>query len=376
MLRDIPLFKVFMAPDVGDPVTDTLLSGYVGQGPKVEAFEQLLATYLANPHVVAVNSGTSGLHLALHQLKLRDPNRDEVLTVPLTCTATNFAIVANGLKIKWVDIDPKTCNVDLADLRRKMSDRTLAIMVVHWGGYPVDLDELFQIRWTAFSTAGLKPPPVIEDCAHAFGAEYKGERVGCCSDNICVFSFQAIKHLTTGDGGAITYPCSGLHTQGKLLRWYGLDRTSSAGFRCEQNVKEWGFKFHMNDIAATIGIQNFAHVPKIVAAHKANARQILAGIASVKGITLLENKPDRESSYWVLTVRAERRDEFAAAMKSRGVHVGRVHDRNDKHDCLREFRSLLPGTDEVCADMICLPCGWWLTDDDVLRVVDAVKAGW
>lgn len=373
-MKNIPLFKVFMSEDVLEPVNKVLMSGYVGQGPQVDAFEKILADYIGNPYTCTVNSGTAGLQLAIHMLKDQATSeRNEILTTPLTCTATNFPIVAEGLKIKWVDLDPKTCNVDLEDLRRKISSKTLGIMVVHWGGYPVDLNELREIQEDAALLYGYKPP-VIEDCAHAWGAKFDGKMLGT-HGNTCMFSFQAIKHLTTTDGGLLVSPDDHQHRRAKLLRWFGLDRTSSADFRCEQNIEEWGFKLHMNDVAATIGIHNFPHVQGLLEHHRSNATYLYNQLRLTMPM-LERNAPYHQSSDWVFTIRVSRRDDFMRKMKELGIGVSRVHDRNDKHECLKEFRALLPNTDLVCGDMCCIPCGWWLTQEDLEFIVDSIKRGW
>lgn len=377
MRSNIPLFKVFMADDVMDDLSGVLASGYIGQGPKVEEFEHLLEDFIGNPCCNTTNAGTSALHLALHMLKSeRDclSGRCEVLTTPLTCTATNFPIRANGLDIKWVDVDPNTCNMDMKDLRRKISPHTLAIIVVHWGGYPCDLTELKDIQDECENLYGFRPK-VIEDCAHAFGASYKGKMLGN-HGNICMFSFQAIKHLTCGDGGLLVTPTYELHRKAKLLRWYGLDREKSPDMRCEQNVKEWGYKMHMNDINATIGIKNFAHVKDILSRHQENGSFYNTALRGIPGVRLLENAHDRESTYWIYTLRVDNRDGFVKKLKEAGIAASRVHDRNDKHECIKEYRSILPGTDEVCSDMICIPSGWWISEEERGFIADTIRKGW
>lgn len=215
----IPLFKVFMSETAKVEVGKVLDSGYIGQGDKVTEFETLIKRRFGNHRFLTLNSGTSGLHLALHLLKkpmvsenwygLTDG--DEVLTTSLTCTATNFPILANGLKIKWVDINPKTLNMDLGDLESKISEKTKVIMLVHWGGYPNDLDKVKEIQEKCFNLYGFKPM-VIEDSAHSFGSKFKGRYIGN-NGNITVYSFQAIKHLTTGDGGGIFLPNDELYEE-------------------------------------------------------------------------------------------------------------------------------------------------------------------
>ena len=165
----IPLFKVSMREDVVQPLSELITSGFIGQGAKVEEFESLLSDYFGNPYCATLNSATSGLTLAYRLLGLQ--SGDEVLTSALTCTATNWPILANGLKIKWVDVDSDTCNMDLNDLKRKISKNTKAICVVHWGGYPLDLDELKKIQKEAQEKFGHFIP-FVEACAHSMGSEY------------------------------------------------------------------------------------------------------------------------------------------------------------------------------------------------------------
>ena len=370
------MFKVFMSGNSPDLVRDVLTSGYVGQGPKVDELEEKLSDFVGSPYVATVNSGTSALHLALHMIK-DESDRDEVLTTPLTCTATNFPILANDLKIKWVDIDPNNFNMDLEDLRRKISPKTRAIMVVHWGGTPLDLDALQKIQADCYNLYGFWPP-IIEDCAHAMGAKYKGNHLGK-HKNICMFSFQAIKHFTTVDGGMLVLPNDHLYKRAKLLRWFGLDRTRSADFRCEQNIHEWGFKFQMNDMTAAVGLGNIPYLNHVIEAHQHNGKfyNDNLGDSKIPGIISVQQSPAlAEPSFWVYTMRVENRDGFMKMMKEKGIAVSRVHDRNDKHKCLSEFKSLLPNTDKVCADMCCLPCGWWILDKERQYILDCIKGGW
>ena len=367
----IPLFKVRMS-DVSEDLNKVLHSGYIGEGTKVIEFENALRSYFNNPFCNTTNSATSALHLALHMAK--NNVRNEVLTTPLTCSATNFPIVANGLDIKWVDVNPNNCNMNMEDLRRKISKKTLAIMLVHWGGYPCDLDEVKSIQDDCEKLYGFKPI-VIEDCAHAFGSKYKGKLIGT-HGNFCVFSFQAIKHLTCGDGGLLISPNYESHKRAKLLRWYGFDREKGIDTRCEQNVSEWGYKFHMNDINATIGLKNLETINPFLQKHKENGRFYQENLKDVPGVTLLDNADEYESSYWIYTMRTDERDDFIKAMDNAGIMCRRVHDRNDKHDCLKQYQTFLPKTTDVCIDMVCIPSGWWVSEEDRNYIVDTIKKGW
>jgi dTDP-4-amino-4,6-dideoxygalactose transaminase len=391
----IPLFKVFMTEDAATETSKVLMSGFIGQGEQVEKFENLLKKYFNNQNVVTTNSATSAEHLAIHMLKKPQRNiishlgvcfeekewsgisdGDEILTTPLTCTATNWPILANGLNIKWVDVDPNTCNMDLDDLERKISPKTKAIIVVHWGGYPVDLDRLRKIQLKTKKLYGFKPI-VIEDCAHAFGSSYNGEKIGS-HGNICTFSFQAIKHLTTGDGGCVIFPYENQVSRAKLLRWYGIDRNDNRkDFRCESDIAEYGFKMHMNDINATIGIHNFSTVvEENLKKTIDNANFYNKELSGVSGVTLLENKTDRQSTYWIYTLKVERQTDFMEKMKQCNIMVSRVHERNDIHTCVSQYRCHLPNLDKLVKEMICIPVGWWVTPEDRQYIVDCIKSGW
>jgi len=391
----IPLFKVFMSNQASEKVSDVLSSGFIGQGSVVDKFEAHLKEWFEIDYLLTTNSATSAEHLALHMLKKESDytkvfdgvgsynshwsglkDGDEILCTPLTCTATNWPVLANNFKIKWVDVDENTLNMDLDDLERKITPNTKMIYLVHWGGYPVDLRRVKDIQNNTERMYGFKPV-VMEDCAHALGSEYHGKKIGT-HGNICTFSFQAIKHLTSVDGGALIVPHKELFDRGKLLRWYGIDRenTSRKDFRCEEDVKEWGFKFHMNDVNAAVGIENLKDVDKNIKIHKSNGQYYNDKLQNVDGVTLLENSDDRSSSYWIYTLRVERQNDFMRMMNDKGVMVSRVHERNDRHTCVLEYRRNLPTLDRVVKEMICIPVGWWVTDEDREYIVDCIKEGW
>ena len=379
----IVMFKVFMSEDVLAPVNEVLMSGYIGQGPKVDEFEGLLASHVGNSHLITVNSATSALHLAAFLAKRPNPasgwpgirDGDQVLTSALTCTATNWPMLANGLDIKWVDADSETCNIDLDDLEAKITEKTKLITLVHWGGYPVDLDRLAAILDRAQERIGFRPW-VIEDCAHAYGTRYKGALLGN-HGNINCFSLQAIKHFTTVDGGFMTLPNEDLYHRGKLLRWYGIDRDApKEDFRCEADISEWGFKFHMNDVCATIGIHNYPHIDGLVQKFKNNTAWYDEVLGDVPGVTNMRRDSWADSAAWIHTIKVERREDFMRHMEACNIMVSRVHERNDKHSCVSEFRVPLPQLDKLVDEMICIPNGWWLSDEDRAYVADCIKKGW
>ncbi len=380
---DIPMFQVSMNPLIGEILSPVLLSGKISQYVKVDEFENRLKDYLNVNYALTVNSGTSGLHLVYHMLydpisELNYPGFNEndiVLTTPLTCVATNFPILLNKMNIQWVDIDENTLNMNLVDLKNKLSERTKIISLVHWGGTPIDLDELKKILDYAESRFGFRPI-VVEDCAHSFGAEYNNKKLGS-HGNIVMYSFQAIKHLTTIDGGLLVLPTKELYERAKLLRWFGISRerkNKQKDFRVEDNIVECGFKFHMNDVNASVGIANLELTIKNIEKHRSNAMFFDTNLKHMKSISLLKHNSKSNSSYWIYSFRIKsKRNEFIEFMREKGICVSQIHGRNDKHSCLDKFVCELPVLDRIEQEIICIPVGWWLSTNDLNKIVLSIK---
>jgi len=361
--KNIPLFKVFMPESVFEPLREVLLSGYIGEGPRVEEFERRLSPWFGNKNVLTVNNGTSALQLAL---RLADVGYgDEVISTAMTCSATNEPILALGAKIVWADIDPWTANIDPEDVARKITPKTKAILCVHWGGYPCELDQLNDIA----AEHGIK---LIEDACHAFGSTYHGKPIGSHTDFAC-FSFQAIKHMTTVDGGALVCKSEAGRERGRLLRWYGIDRKCKRkDLRCEANIAEYGYKFHMNDVTATIGLEQLKYVDDTIEKHRANADRYNKAFSNLDTVWPLRYKDDRRSAYWLYTMRVKNRDRFIEYMKKAGITTSQVHARNDTHTMFKDFKTDLPGVDEFTSEQVSIPVGWWLTQEDLTAIIDAV----
>lgn len=373
----IPLFKVYMNKESIVRVSETLDSGFISQGPRVEEFETQLKELFNYKNLITVNSGTAGLTLAIRMIKdelgLNDTH--EVLTSPLTCMATNEPILANNLRIKWVDVDPTTCNIDLLDLERKITDKTRIIVFVHWGGNPLNMDNLNTLLHRKEQEFGFRIK-VVEDCAHAMLAEWNGRKLGT-TGNYAIYSLQAIKHLTTGDGGILMLPNAELTEQAKLLRWFGIDREKrnymGKDFRLENDVERWGYKFHMNDINASIGLSNIKHVKDVVEKHRNNADYYNKHLLGLKGITLLDHSSLAKSSSWIYTLLVDDSSRFIEFMKSKNITASSVHKRNDVHTCFKEYKTSLSNLDMIENRYICIPVGWWLSLEDLDYIVSSIK---
>ena len=247
--KPILFFNTFIEKDAYKDIKGVLDSTMLSEGKLVKEFENKLSSELGLENPVAVNSGTSALHLALVLAGVKP--RDEVILPAQTFIATGLVIAQEKAVPVFADIQLETGNIDPKSVEEKITKKTKAIMVVHWAGTPVDLDEINAM-------AKKHKLVVIEDAAHALGATYKGKAIGSISDFTC-FSFQAIKHLTTGDGGVVCIKDQNKVQEAKARRWFGIDRAnakeSELGER-EYDIASIGYKYHMNDYSAVLGLVN------------------------------------------------------------------------------------------------------------------------
>lgn len=366
VLKNIPLFKVFMPANVIEPLKKVLYSGYIGQGKEVEEFEKGLREFIGNPYGLALDSGTHALNLALHLANVKPG--DEVISTPLTCIATNSPIKEIGAIIKWADICPDTGNMDPNSIERLITPKTKTIIYVHWAGNPGDIDKINEIA----SKYNIK---VIEDAAHSFGAEYKGKKLGCHSDFV-MFSFQAIKHMTTGDGGALFCKNKEDFDRGRALRWFGLDRNKiEEEKRWYYDIEEIGYKYNMNNIDATIGIEQLKYIKENLEKHRRNGKFYDERLSKISGIKTLRQEEGVNSVYWVYTFLADKRKSLIEYLNNHGINNSIVHIRNDIYTCFKEFKSKFPleGLDKFSEKYISIPCGWWVSEEDARYIVNTIK---
>lgn len=365
----IPMFLPQVSEETIQRVVHTLRAGWLSEGRQVKEFEERFCQLFSLPRALAVNNGTAALHLAMRGLRL-NPG-EEVITTAQTFVATAAsAMYEQGVPV-FADIQPGGPNIDPADVRRRITPKTRAICVVHYGGYPCDMDEILQI-------ASEYDLSVIEDAAHALGASYRGRPVGSMG-RFAIFSFQAIKQITTGDGGMLVCNDPADHQFAYRGRWFGIDRanrTPSDVGQPEFDIRELGYKYHMNDVAASLGLGGLDGFAKAQQRRQKLNAAYRSALASVPGLELLEEKSDRISGCWLFTVRVQRRVEFVRAVKSRGVEAAVWHRRIDKNSLLGGLRPDLPNQELFDQTQVSVPMRASLTDEEVGRVLDAVRAGW
>lgn len=361
----LSLVKPYIAPkeEMMPALEEILYSGYIAMGEAVGSFETKFGNYIDNERVLALNSGTAALHIALCLLNVG--NGDEVISTAMTAEPTNTTIALTGAKVVWADVDVKTGLLDPESVRKKITEKTKAIMLVHYAGMVCNMDEFNKIS-EEFNV------PIIEDTAHALGSKYKGKMVGSNSRFTC-YSFQAIKHLTTVDGGAISFLNDEDMDEAAKLRWFGLNKKVS---RLDNDIKRAGFKYGMNNVNATIGMVQLKHIKEVIGRHIKNGRYYDSALKNIPGVTLIPYYENTEPSYWLYTLKVENRDDFCRMLKDAGIEASQLHHRSDTHSVFQQSKCELPALDQFYSEFVHIPCGWWVSDEDRERIVDLIKRGW
>lgn len=359
-------------------VVDSLRSGWITTGPKVKIFEDAFKSYVGAPFAVPLSSATAGLHLAYLAMGLGEG--DEVITSPMTFAATVNMIVRVGARPVLADVEPGTLNIDPASIRKKITERTKAIVPVHFAGLPCDMDPILDLA----AEFGLK---VLEDAAHAAGTEYKGRRIGSL-DTVSVFSFHPIKNLTTGEGGMVCTRDEKLAEEISLLKFHGMSREAwkrySAQGTPNYDIVLPGFKYNMMDIQAAIGIHQLAKLDRFNDRRTEIALYYNEAFADVKEIRVPGAAPYDYRHAWHLytpLVRIEDlaidRDAFMAELKKENIGAGLHFKAVHHHPWYRENLPVppgdLPNADYASDRILSLPLFPRMTMEDAKDVVEAVK---
>lgn len=373
-------FLTFGAPYIGEEeiqeVVDTLRSGWLGTGPRVARFESDFAEYKHVDHAVAVSSCTAALHLSMVAARL--PADAEVVTTPLTFCATVNAILHAGARPVLADIDPKTMNLDPEDVKRKVTDKTAAILPVHFAGRPCDMDALTSIA----REHGLL---IIEDCAHAIETEYHGQPAGTIGDFGC-FSFYATKNVVTGEGGMVLSRDPELAARIKVLALHGMSkdawhRFGDDGYR-HYFVGEAGFKYNMTDIQAALGIHQLARVESMWERRQHVWNRYLEELADLP--LQLPSPPDIDTRHglhlFTALVRKNSpvsRDVLLGRLNALGIGSGVHYLAVPEHPYYQEHLGWRPEDVPFATDIgrrtISLPLSGSLSTQDVSDVVDALR---
>jgi perosamine synthetase len=354
----IPLFYPYTGAkkDILNEIEDTLNTRWWGQGPKVERFEKMLSEEFGYKYPVFVNSGTSALELAYHLIGLKAG--DEVIVPVLDCTAGQMALKRQRIKIVFADIERKTFNIDPKDVERKITPRTRAIVGTHLGGIP------FSSR--IYDIGRRLRIPIITDASQ--------HHVPTRGNYIC-YSFQAIKHITTTDGGMLVLTNQKEYRKAKLLRWFGIDRERKAQVNFQAwerrkmtfDVEEAGYKFQPTDIDACFGIASLPHLKKVIRYRQDLMREYKRLLSCVSEVRCVAG-----GSAWLFGIVTEARDDLADHLLANGVECNLIHLRNDIYAVFGSKRQNLPNMDYIEPRYLYLPLNPAVRLKDVRYVCTAI----
>jgi len=364
--QEIRTWSVNVPERAAKEVEKTLKSTWINTGKKEKEFRQKICEKFKAPYAVACTSGTSALKAALAALGVG--YGDEVVSTPYTFIATNTSILEMGAIPKFADIQYDTLNIDPISIEKQITDKTKAIMCVHYAGNSADLEEIRQV--------GQKYNlPIIEDSAHAMGTEYRGHPIGSTGDVAC-FSFQCVKIVTCGDGGVVTTTREDIYNSLKKKVWYGIDRDAKKTDILDPlpaHPDGLGFKMNMNDITATLACVAMEELDTALFRRREIGEAYRKGLSDLSNIKLINYKDDRVPNYQIFPVHVHERRKFAHYMWENGIQVNVNNRRNDIYDIFGGLRTDLPNLERADKDTILLPLHLDLTDGGFSRIIDVVR---
>ncbi len=362
----IHLFRPHIPKNAIKMLSEVLESRWIGQGPKVEEFENKISNrFCEGLPGIAVGSGTDALHLAYLLAGVKAG--DEVIVPLFTCTATSIPLLYIGAKPIFIDIDVNTLNLDVTKIESAITKKTKAISVVHYGGLPCDMTEINKIA----KTYNL---PVIEDAAHALGAKYDGRSIGSISD-FTVFSFQAIKHLTTGDGGYLSIKNYELIEKAKRLRWFGIDRSAKQLGIWENDITEIGFKYQLTDLAAAIGLAGLEEYDDTLDYRKSLFKRYQENLSDNKNISILNNDiyQNKFHAAWMFTIASKNRRRIQQKLFENNIESNQVHYRNDRYSIFKDSKGIFDVMDELEDQYLVLPLHTKMSINQVDKVCEIIS---
>lgn len=354
-MNPIVLMHPYVPSEAIAAVSEVLRGRWLGEGPRVKEFEQCFSGRMGGRAAIAVGSGTDALHLA-YVLAGIGPG-DEVLAPLFTCTATNLPLLWMGAKIRFVDVAPGSLNVDLRAMSMMVTEKTNAAVIVHYAGSSV----------RNYCDGWGPDLPLIEDAAQALGAEWLGK-----ADYSC-FSFQAVKHVTTGDGGMVLVPDEKAG-EARRRRWFGIDREAKLAGIWENDIKEVGWKYQMTDIAAAMGLAGMQKLTEQMICRRHMLGIYREQLAGVPGIELIDADP--EGAAWLVTVLADDRDGLKRKLAEHKIESDQVHYRNDRYSIFAASRGEFPNMDAVDSRYLCLPLHMHMNSGDAHRICEVIRGGW
>lgn len=351
-------------------VREAFAYGYFGLAYKTNELEEKIASYLqTSRRVIATNTGTTALHLALDTIGI-GPG-DEVLMPSFTFIATAQAVLMCGGKPVFCEIHPDTMLLDLEDVKRKITPKTKAVIPVHYAGSVCDMEGLLKLR----EETGIR---IVEDAAHAFGSTYQGKKVGSFGDVTC-FSFDSIKVMTCGEGGAVITDDPAFEELAREKRLLGIDRKTMQTTDWKKrswvyDVPTTGYRYHMSNINAAIGLAQIAKVDRFIARRRELCHLYQEKLKGIPGIELPVSDFDTITPFmYVIRVKNEKRDPLKEYLTEHDIESGISYIPCHSFSLFAEDAGRLPITEEIGREILCLPMHFELSDSDITEIVGRIR---
>ncbi|MBN2460703.1 MAG: DegT/DnrJ/EryC1/StrS family aminotransferase [Candidatus Cloacimonetes bacterium] len=362
----IPVFRPFSDGKEIEYLKAVLDSGWWGMGSRTREFEEKFAAYIGRKYAIGLNSATAALDLAFKCIDIR--NR-EVITTPMTFVSTNHAILYNqGIPV-FCDIEPDTLNIDASRIEALVTERTKAIIVVHYGGYACAMDEIMSIadKYNLY---------VVEDCAHACGGEYRGRKLGSIGQAGC-FSFQAVKNLSTGDGGMLVTDDPEWYDFLQKYRWVGITKDTFSrdkdGYDWFYDVVNLGHKFHMNDITAAIGLAQFEKLAWMNRRRQELTMKYNNALRELKQVEIPPVKSYMRPSYHNYVIKTEGREDLRTYLRERDISTGVHYYPNHLYEMYKPYYRRLEVVETIWKKLVTLPLFPDLKEQEQDLIINSIK---
>lgn len=364
----IQVFKPYMFDEEIAGAAEVIRSGWIGLGPKTDEFEKKLEEYIGKQHIIATNSATAALHLAMIGAGITEG--DEVITPALTFVSTNHVVLYQKGTPVFCDVDPVTLCADPQDILKKITKKTKAITVVHYGGHAVDMDPILKV-------AKEKGIVVIEDNAHGLGGFYKGKPLGTLGDFGC-YSFHAIKGVAMADGGAIYTKKKRDAELFRRLRWMGISkdtwkRTSKTKYSWYYSVEELGFKYHPNDILSAIALVQLKRYPSILKRKREIYEMYQEGLKDLSWVELPLEREYAQSALHNFCIKVPKRNQLATYLANKKIATTVHYIPNNHYDMYKDFSADIPVTEKVWKRILLLPFHPHLTNEEIEYIISTIR---
>lgn len=368
----IPVFKPSLEAEELDNLKKIFKNGWIGLGPLTEDFERKFSKYAGAGHAVGVNSCTAALHLALIACDLK--KNDEVIVPAVTFISTGIVVVYCGAKPVFADVKEDTLCIDAEDVEKKITKNTKVIIPVHYGGHPCEMDKLFSIA----NKRGIR---IIEDAAHACGSSYKGKKIGSLSSMSTCFSFHAVKNLAIGDGGMITTGNAALADRLRKARWFNItkstwDRSRKGRYFWRYDIDDVGYKYHMNDVAAAIGLAQLKKLDNMNEIRRKLVSRYNDALGGSGWIDIPVLRKGMESSCHNYVIKTRHRDDLSDYLREKDISTGVHYEPINHYKIFKGCFADVPAAERIWKKLLTLPLypDLSFTDQDVI-IGEIIKFG-